>query len=61
MLVRILLDDSQSIFVCVEGCHKDQRNVDFMGSVEVLDLAHSKVQERHFIFDFESGFGSGHT
>lgn len=61
LLVRILLDDPQGIFVCVERRHKDQRNVDFVGGVEVLNLAHSQIQEGHVILDFESGFGSGHT
>ena len=61
LLVRILLDDPQGIFVCVERCHKDQRNVDFMGSVEVFNLAHSQIQEGHVILDFESGFSSGHA
>lgn len=61
LLVRVLLDDPQGIFVCVERGHKDQRNVDFMGGIEVLDLAYSQIQESHVILDFESGFSSGHT
>jgi hypothetical protein len=47
--------------VCVERRHKDQRNVDFMGGIEVLNLAHGQVQESHVILDLESGFSSGHT
>ena len=61
LLVRILLDDAQGIFVCVERRHQDQRNVDLMSGIEVLDLANSQVQESHVILDFESGFGSGHA
>ena len=61
LLICILLDDAQGILVCVEGCHKDQRNVDFVGGIEMLNLAHSQIQERHIVLDFESRFGSGHT
>ena len=61
LLVRILLDNAQGIFVGVERRHKNQRYVDFMGSIEVLNLAHSQIQECHVILDFESGFGSSHA
>ena len=61
LLIRILLDDPQGIIVCVERRHKNQRNVDLMGGIEVLDLAHGQIQECHVIFDFESGLGSGHS
>ena len=61
LLIRVFLDDAQCIVVSIERCHEDQRNVDFVGGVEVFNLTDGQVQERHVILDFKSGFSSGHT
>ena len=61
LLICILLDDAQGVIVCVERGHEDERNVDMVGGVEVLNLAHGQIQERHVVLHFEGGFGSGHA
>jgi hypothetical protein len=61
LLVGVFLDDAKGVFVCVEGRHKDQGNVDLVGGIEVLDLTDCQVQESHVVFDLEGTFGPRHT
>lgn len=61
LLVSILFDDPEGIFVSVERSHEDQRDVHAMGGVEVLDLTHGQVEEGHIIFYLKSALGSRHS
>jgi len=61
LLVGILLDNAESIFVGVERGHKNQRHIDAASGVEVLDLADSEIQEGHVILDLERALCAGHT
>ena len=61
LLVRVLLDDAKGVIMCVEGGHEDERDVDPVGSVQVLDLPHGKVEEGHVVLNFKSGLGTSHT
>ena len=40
-VVRVLLNDSGSVFVGVERVHEDERNVDVVSRVQVLHQTHS--------------------
>ena len=40
----------------VERCHEDERYVNLMCCIQVLDLLHNKVQEGHPIFYLERAF-----
>lgn len=61
LLVRILFDDAKRVLVCVERGHEDERDVDAVGSVEVLDLTNGQVEESHVILDLEGTLCAGHT
>lgn len=61
MLIRVLLDDAKGVLVGVERCHENQRNIDAVGGVEMLDLSDSKIEECHVILDLESTLGTSHT
>lgn len=61
LLVRVFLDDPESVFVGVERRHQDEGDIDAVGGVEVLDLSHSQVEEGHVVLDFECTLRSGHT
>jgi hypothetical protein len=52
-VVGILLDDACRVFVRVERVHEDKGNIDTVSRVEVLDLAHSEVEEGHAVADFD--------
>ena len=40
-VVRVLLNDSGSVFISVERVHEDERNVDVVSRVQVLHQTHS--------------------
>lgn len=61
LLVGILLDDAEGIFVCVEGGHEDEGNVNTVSGVEVFDLADGKVEEGHVVLDLERTLRTSHT
>ena len=61
LLVRVLLDDAQGIVMSVEGRHEEERDIDAVAGVEVLNLAHSEVEEGHVVLDLESTLGTSHT
>lgn len=48
------LNDPGRILIRVETVHQDERNIDFMGRVQMLNLSHGEVQESHSIPDFDS-------
>jgi hypothetical protein len=61
VLIGVLLDDAKRIVVRIERGHEDERDIDALSGVEVLDLAHSKIEECHVIFDLERALGTGHA
>lgn len=61
LLISVFFDDSEGIFVGVEGGHEDEGNVDLVGSVEMLYLTHGEVKEGHIILDFECTLGPSHA
>lgn len=61
LLVCILFDDAESVLVCVERGHKDERDIDAAAGVEVLDLSDGQVEECHVILDLEGTLCTGHT
>lgn len=61
LLVRVLLDDAESVLVGVERCHEDEGDVDAVSGVEVLDLTHGQVEESHVILDLEGTLRTSHA
>ena len=61
VVTLVLLDDGLGVLVGVEGVHKNERNVDVVGTVEVLDLAHRQVEEGHALTDFNNRLGTNAT
>lgn len=61
LLVRIFLDNPESVFVSIERCHENEGNVDTMGHVEMFDLSNGEIQKGHVVLHFEGTFGSGHA
>jgi len=61
LLIGILLNDTERVFMGIERGHKDKRNVDTLGGVAVLELVHGKVEESHAVFDLERALRPGHT
>ena len=61
LLVRILLDDSESILVGVERSHEDEGDVHLVGGVQMLDLTHGQVEEGHVVLYFQSALSTSHT
>lgn len=45
----------------IKGGHEDERDIDTLGCVEVLDLADGKVEECHVVFDLERALRASHT
>lgn len=58
VVALVLLDDGGSVVVGVERVHQEERNVDSVCSVQVLDLADGKVQEGHAVTDLNDGLGA---
>lgn len=61
LLIGIFLDDTQSVFMGVKRCHEDERNIDFVRRVQMLNLSHGEVEERHVVLDFERAFRASHA
>lgn len=61
VVALVLLNDGSGVVVCVERVHEDERDVDVVCAVEVLDLSHGKVEEGHTITDLDNGLGANAT
>jgi hypothetical protein len=61
LLIGILLDDPEGIFVSIEGCHQDKRDIDVVGGIEMFDLTNSQVEEGHVVLDFEGTLRPCHS
>lgn len=61
VVALVLLDDVGGIGVGVERVHENERNVDVVGAVEVLNLADRKVEEGHTITDLNDRLGTNAT
>ena len=61
LLVGVLLDDAKSVFMRIKRSHQNKRDIGALGCVEVLNLAHSKIEEGHIIFNLERALRAGHT
>jgi hypothetical protein len=61
LLVGVFLDDTESVFVRVEGRHEDKGHVNTAGGVEMLNLANGEVKESHVVLDFQSALSTSHT
>lgn len=57
-MTLILLDDGSGVVVGVEGVHEDERDVDVISAVEVLNLTDGEIEERHAITDLNDGLGT---
>jgi len=58
VVVGVFLDDTVGIGGSVETRHQDERDVDVVGLVEVLDLPNTQVQEGQSIPDLDDRLGS---
>ena len=45
----------------IERGHEDEWDIDALSGVEVLDLAHSEVEESHIVFDLKRTLRASHT
>jgi hypothetical protein len=61
LLICVLLYDPKRVLVRIKRRHEDERDIDTLGSVEVLDLADSKIEECHVVFDLECTLRTSHT
>ena len=61
LLVSVFLDDAEGVIVGIERCHEDERDVDAVGGVEMLDLTDGEVKEGHVVLDFEGTLCTGHS
>ena len=61
LLISIFLDDSERVLVGVERSHEDERNINLVGCIQMLDLTDSQVEECHVIFDLQSALSAGHA
>lgn len=57
----ILLNDSSSVVVGVEGVHKNERNVDVVCVVKILNLTDREIEERRSVTNFDDGLGANTT
>ena len=58
VVVLVLLDNTSSVLVGVERVHEDERNVDVVFRVEVLNLPDGKVEEGHVVTDLNNRLGT---
>lgn len=58
LVALVLLDDVLGILVGVERVHQNEWHVNAIDAVEVLNLAHGKIKERHAVTDFNHGLGA---
>ena len=61
LLVRILFDDAEGVLMGIERGHENERDVDAVGGVEMLDLTDSEIKEGHVVLDFEGTLCTGHS
>jgi len=61
VVALVLLDDGGSVVICVEGVHENERDVNVVGTVQVLDLSDGKIEEGHAVTDFNNGLGADTT
>jgi hypothetical protein len=52
-VVGVLLNDTLRVLVRIERVHEHKGNVDLVFRVEVLDLAHGQVEERHAVANLD--------
>jgi len=53
VMTLVFLDDVLGVVVCVEGVHENERDVDIVCAVEVLNLSDRQIEERHAITDLD--------
>jgi hypothetical protein len=41
------------VLMSIETCHKNQRHVDTMSRIEMLNLSNRKIKKSHIVFDFQ--------
>jgi hypothetical protein len=61
IVALVLLNNGSSVVVCVERVHEDERDVDVVCAVEVLDLSNGKVEEGHAITNLDNRLGANAT
>ena len=61
LLVCVFFDDAEGVVVGIEGGHENERDVDAVGGVEMLDLTDGEVKEGHVVLDFEGTLCTGHS
>lgn len=61
LLISVFLDDAQSVVMGVKRSHEDERDIDFVRRVQMLNLSHGEVEERHIVLDFERAFRASHA
>ena len=61
LLIGVLLYDAKSVLMRVERSHQDKRDIGALSCVEVFNLAHSKIEEGHIIFNLERALRTSHT
>ena len=59
VVVGVFLDNARRVVVRVERVHQDERHVDVVRAVQVLDLAHGQVQEGHALTNLDHTLGTG--
>ena|SRR6267154_6908801 len=61
LLICILLNDAECVFMRVKRGHQNERDIDTMRRVEMLNLAHGKVEKGHVVLDLKRRLRPGHT
>ena len=61
VVTLVFLDDVGSVGVGVEGVHEDERHIDIICAVEVLNLSDRQIEEGHAVTDFDDGLGANTT
>jgi len=61
LLVCIFFDDAKGVLMGIEGGHEDERDIDAVSGVEMLDLTDGEIKEGHVVLDFEGTLCTGHS
>lgn len=61
LLVGVFLDNAEGVVVSVERRHEDERDIDTVGGVQVLDLADGEVEEGHVLLNLKGTLRTGHA
>jgi len=61
LLIGVFFDDTEGIVMGIEGSHEDERDIDTVGGVEMLDLTDGEIEEGHVVLYLESALCAGHT